>query len=103
MFCMCPTKFNFPQLMYAILCNVKHVPKSIRFAQEMKAQRIAKSTLLDLMSKLRQSGVHEKKLASLVMGHGQANKEMVCMTGDNYQRLMNAVAHASAKNATRKI
>ena len=101
LFCMCPTKFCFPQLMFGILCNAKHVPKSIRFAQELKAQRNAYSTMMYLLSKLRQSGAHEDKIASKIMEHGQANKPMVCFTGDNYQRLMNAVASASAKNATR--
>ena len=90
-----------PQLLFGMLCECKHVPKSVRLAQEMKGQRIPLSTLRDTMEGLRASGVHEKRILCLLLSHGQKGERLVFWRADNYQRLYNAVASAAAVDASK--
>ena len=90
-----------PQLLFGMLCECKHVPKSVGLAQEMKGQRIPLSTLLDTMEGLRASGVHEKRILCLLLSHGQKGERLVFWRADNYQRLYNAVASAAAVDASK--
>ena len=96
-----PSKYNMPQLLFGMVCDCKHVPKSVRLAQEMKGQRIPISTLRDTMEGLRASGVHEKRLLCLLLSHGQKGERLVFWRADNYQRLYNAVASAAAVDASK--
>ena len=96
-----PTKYNMPQLLFGMLCECKHVPKSVRLTQEMKGQRIPLSTLRDTMEGLRASGVHEKRILCLLLSHGQKGERLVFWRADNYQRLYNAVASAAAVDASK--
>ena len=67
----------------------------------MKAQRVPESTLNSTMQALRASGVHEKRILCLLLSHGQPNERLCFWRADNYQRLYNAVASASAVDASR--
>lgn len=83
------------------MCDCKHVPKSIQFAQEMKAQRVPASTLLDTKKTLCASDTHEKRILCLLVCHGKAHERLCFWRADNYQRLYNAVASAAAVNASK--
>ena len=67
----------------------------------MKAQVIPKTTLQDMMDKIRESGAHEKRIVGLLRNHGKRGKRLVFFRADNFQLCYNATAHASAKDATR--
>ena len=101
LYCMAPTKYNLPKVMLSVLSLSKHVPKEIRKTLEMQAQYVPRSTLKDFMNKIHESNAHEKCILSLLANHGKRGKRLVYFRADNFQRLYNATASASAKDATR--
>ena len=61
-----PKQYNFSQFLFSAYCNAKHVPKDIRKTQEMKGQRMVKTTTASKMKELRESGAHERNIAHLL-------------------------------------
>ena len=45
--------------------------------------------------------MHETLIVEQLMLHGQVNEDIVCITGDNYQRMTNTVVSVSAKDTTK--
>ena len=101
MYLKCPQRFNFPQLMLAIDCQTKHVPKSIRETLATKSQCIPRTTTGRVLAAIRRNGVHEQRIVQLLLKHGLPGEPPVFFRGDNYQRLYQAVASASARDATK--
>lgn len=87
--------------MFAITCKTKHVPQAIRNTLEMKGQCVPDTTVREFLNSMRESGLHEERIVSLLKSHGQVRNDIVFFRADNYQRLYNAVASASAKDPTR--
>ena len=80
-----PQKYNLPQLMFAITCKTKHVPQAIRNTLEMKGQCVPDTTVREFLSSMRESGLHEERIVSLLKSHGQVRKDIVFFRADNYQ------------------
>ena len=91
-----PAKWHLPQFMFGVVCNSKHVPQSVRFSQEMMAQRMPDSSVRSKMKTIRFSGSHEKHIGGLLKDHGKADKPLCFIRGDNYQRLDYKTASASS-------
>ena len=96
-----PAKWYMPQFMFAVVCNSKHVPQSIRFSQEMTAQRMPESSVRSKMKTIRFSGSHELHVGKLLKDHGKADKRMCFIRADNYQHLNYKTASASAVDASK--
>ena len=101
LFCVAPKKYNLPQLLFSMVCSAKHVPQSVRLAQERKAQRLPATTMHNILEVLNTSGVHETRIARLLSQHGKPNKPLCHVRADNYQHRLNGTASASAVDPTK--
>ena len=84
-----------------MVCHAKHVPQSVRLAQEMKAQRVPASTMRDTLDRINISGVHECRIARLLSQHGKPNKPLCHIRADNYQHRLNGTASTAAVDPTK--
>ena len=62
---------------------------------------MASTTLQRMLKTLRSDGSHEVEILRFLKRHGQKDCPVVFLRADNYQRLMNAVASASAVDMSR--
>ena len=61
--------WNMPQMLFALLCDSKHVAKSIRQSQEIKRARVPHTSLSYHMKKFRSDGHHERDILSCIIQH----------------------------------
>ena len=99
--CVAPTKFNYPQMMLAVSCKAKHVPKSIRKTLEAKKQSAPDTNMRRLMKYIRQSSSHATHIAAMISQHGLVGARICCISGDNFQRCYRKTASASAVDPTK--
>ena len=99
--CVAPTKYNYPQMMLAVSCKAKHVPKSIRKTLEAKKQIAPDTNVRRLMKNIRQSSSHAKHIAGMISTHGLVGERICCISGDNFQRCYRKTASASAVDPTK--
>ena len=100
LYCVAPKKYKLPQLLFSMVCNSKHVPESVRLAQERKQQRVPASTMHDALNDINISGVHETRIARLLSQHGKVNKPLCHIGADNYQHRLNGTASTAAVDPT---
>ena len=72
------------------------VPQAIRKTLEGKCLCAPRTTVGRFRNKSSGSTSHEDKIAKMLSRHGKAHQPLIFLSGDNYQRLYNAVASASA-------
>ena len=100
LYSMMPKQWNMPQELYGWVCDSKHVPCAIRNTQVVRGSRIPRSSLQRHMKEYREDGHHEREILAPIKQHGLKDQPVVFFRADNFQRLFNSVASASAKDPT---
>ena len=92
-------EWNMPQELYGWVCNSKHVPCTVHdmtYIQVSRGDRISRSSLQKHMKEYRE----EREIFDPIKRHELKNQPVVFFRADNFQRILNSVVSASAKDPT---